>query len=86
MDILIEFLVGLFVELPMESEHVKTRTKTILFLIVCGILDAFTGFLFYQMCFVQQDLTGSVICGAVLLFLLALTIFGSISGHKRNWK
>ena len=86
MDILIEFLIGLFVELPMESEHVKTRTKTILFLIVCGILDALTRFLFYQMCFVQQDLMGSVICGAVLLFLLALTIFGSISGHMRNWK
>ena len=86
MDILFEFLVGLFVELPMESEHVKTRTKTILFLIVCGILDALTGFLFYQVCFIQRDLVGSVLCGAILLFLLALTIFGSISGHKRNWK
>ena len=86
MDILFVILVGLFVELPMESEHVKTRTKTILFLIVCGILDAFTGFLFYQMCFVQRDLMGSILCGAVLLFLLALTIFGSISGHTRNSK
>ena len=46
MDILIEFLIGLFVALPMESEHVKTRTKTILFLIVCGILDALSGFSF----------------------------------------
>ena len=86
MDVLFEFLVGLFVELPMESEHVKTRTKTILFLIVCGILDALTGFLFYQVCFIQHDLVSSVLCGAVLMFLLALTIFGSISGHKRNWK
>ena len=86
MDILFELLVGLFVELPMESEHVKTRTKTILFLVVCGILDALTGFFFYQVCFVNHDLVGSVLCGAVLLFLLGLTIFGSINGHKRGWK
>ena len=86
MDFLFELIVGLFVELPMESEHVKTRTKTLIFLMVCGILDALTGFFFYQVCFVQRDLVGSVLCGAVLLFLLGLTIFGPISGHKRGWK
>ena len=86
MDFIIELIVGLLVELPMESEHVKTRTKTIIFLVLCGILDTLTGFLFYQVCFVQQDLVGSVLCGAIFLFLLGLTIFGSISGHKRGWK
>ena len=86
MDFIIELIVGLFFELPMESENVKTRTKTILFLILCGALDALTGFLFYQVCFVQHDLVGSVLCGAVLLFLLGVTIFGTINGHKRNWK
>ena len=86
MDFLFELIVGLFVELPMESEHVKTRTKTIIFLVVCGLLDALTGFLFYQVCFVQRNLVSTVLCGAVLLFLLGVTIFGSISGHKRDWK
>lgn len=86
MDFLIELLVGLFFELPMESENVRTRTKTILFLILCGLLDGLTAFLFYQVCFVQHDPVSSVICGAALLFLLCVTIFGAINGHKRNWK
>ena len=85
-EIIMEVIMGLFVEIPMESEHVKTWAKTVIFLVVCGLLDGFAGFLFYQVCFVQFNLFSTVVVGAVLLFLLGLTIFGAITGHKRDWK
>ena len=85
-EIILEVILGIFVEIPMESEHVKTWIKTVFFLVLCGFIDGFVGFFFYQVCFVQRDLPGSVMIGAVLLFLLGVTIFGAVYGHKRNWK
>ncbi len=85
-EIITEVIMVLFVEVPMESENVKTWIKTAIFLVICWLLDILGGFLFYQVCFVQHDVIGSVLCGAVLLFLLGLTIFGAIDGHKRGWK
>lgn len=85
-EILLEFILELFVGASMESETLKTRTKTVIFLLVCGIVDALAGFFFWEMCFVEKNTTGSLLCGAVLLFMLGLTIFGAISGHRRNWK
>ena len=85
-EIILEFILELFVGIPMESEKVKTRTKTVLFLLACGLVDGLCIYLYWQMCFVERNITGSLVCGAVLLFMLGLTIFGAISGHKRNWK
>ena len=85
-EIIMEVIMGLFVELPMESEHIKTWVKTVIFLVLCGLLDGLAGFLFYQVCFIEHDIVFSVLIGAVLLFLLWATIYGAITGHKRDWK
>ena len=85
-EIIMDFILELFVGVPMESDRVKTWTKTVLFLLVCGLVDGLCIYQYWQMCFVEKDTTGSLLCGAVLLFMLVLTIFGAISGHKRNWK
>lgn len=90
MDVLFEFLVGLFMEAPMEmiseSRHLKTWVKTVLIFLFCNILTLVLLVLAWYMYGKQgfgQDVKAALVLAGV--FLTASSIV-CIIGHRKGWQ
>jgi uncharacterized membrane protein YhaH (DUF805 family) len=89
MDILLEFILGLLFELPldaaMESKRLKTGVKTAVFALLGGLLVAFFAFLTVQTWQSGGGMSGIVMTLITISFAI-LIVWGAIDGHKRDWK
>ena len=89
MDFLVEIIMELLFELPldaaMESRKLKTGVKTAIFSVLCGIITALLGGITVLM-WQDQDSTGTFFMALITLGMLLMTVFGAIRGHKRKWK
>ncbi len=89
MDFLVEIIMELLFELPldaaMESRKLKTGVKTAIFSVLCGIITALFGGITVLM-WQAQDSTGTFFMALITLGMLLMTVFGAIRGHKRKWK
>ena len=89
MDFLVEIIMELLFELPldaaMESKKLKKSVKTAIFSVICGIITALFGLIAVLM-WSDHDTTGAFFMTLITLGMLAMTVFGAIRGHKRNWK
>ena len=89
MDFLVEIIMELLFEVPleaaMESKKLKKSVKTTIFCIIGGGITVLFGAITALM-WIDNDATGAFFMILITLGMLAMTIFGAIRGHKRNWK
>lgn len=89
MDFLVEIIMELLFEVPLEaamdSKKLKKSVKTVIFCAICGSITALFGVLTALM-WMDSDSTGTFFMVLLTLGMLAVTVFGAIRGHKRNWK
>ena len=83
MEFVMEFLLGLFFEIPfdmaMESKRLKTWVKTLLFSLVCGVISVVLAIIAFEPPFILEV---AVIWGIWTIF----SVVGAIIGHRRKWK
>ena len=86
MDIIIEFILELVFGSILESEKVKTGTKTALMVVISLVLEAFFIFACYWL-----GRNGAHPLLTIAVVVLAVwfgwvSIRETVSGHKRGWK
>ena len=90
MDFLMELIMGILFEAPieatMESKRVKTWIKTTLFVVLGSVVEALFLFLAYMSCFVDKEPVLTIIALALVVGWLIVIIYGAIHGHKHKWK
>lgn len=90
MDFLVELILALLFEVPieiaMESKRLKTGVKTAIFSVLGGGITLLFVAITVQKWISGDDLTGSFFMKLISLVMLAGVIFGAIHGHKRKWK
>lgn len=90
MDFLIEILMGLFFELPlegtMESKTLKTWVKTAIWSVLMGIIVVLILISALDVWVDQNDPPRSICLICLALFVLVLTVVCAIWGHKHKWK
>ena len=90
MDFLIEIILELLFEVPieaaMESRRLKTGVKTALFCVLGGVITLFFAALTVQKWIANDDFTGAFFMTLITALMLFGVIFGAIHGHKRKWK
>lgn len=89
MDFLVEIIMELLFEVPleaaMESKKLKKCVKTAIFCIICGGITALFAVITALM-WLDNDDTGAFFMTLMTMGMLAMTIFGAVRGHNRNWK
>lgn len=89
MDFLVELVLTLLFEVPvetaMESRRLKTWVKTTIFSVLGGGVTLFLVYLSVYTWQNQNTLDSFFVTLIAVVFAL-LVIFGAIRGHKRNWK
>ena len=90
MDELVEIILELLFELPLdaalENKKLKTGVKTAIFSVLGGGITLLFVAITVQKWISGDDLTGSSFMTLISLVMLAGVIFGAIHGHKRKWK
>ena len=89
MDFLVELVLTLLFEVPvetaMESRRLKTWVKTTIFSVLGGGVTLFLVYLSVYTWQNQNTLDSFFVTLIAVIFAL-LVVFGAIRGHKRNWK
>ena len=89
MDFLVELILEILFEAPidaaMESKRLKTGVKTAIFCVLGGALFVFFAFLSFS-AWIRRDVTAGVFMTAITVVFLFCVIVGAIRGHKRKWK
>lgn len=89
MDFLVELVISLLFEVPveaaMESKRLKTGVKTAIFAVLGGLLTVFFWYLSIC-CWLRSDATATFFMTIISAIFTVGVIFGAIHGHKRNWK
>lgn len=90
MEFLMELIMGILFEAPieatMESKRVKTWIKTTLFVILGAAVDVLFILVACSVCFSDHDPSGSIIFWILAVGWTALILYGAIVGHKHKWK
>ena len=90
MDELVEIILELLFELPLdaaiESKKLKTGVKTAIFSVLGGGITLFFAAVTVQKWIAQDDTTGAFFMTLVTAVLFLGVIFDAIHGHKRKWK
>ena len=90
MDFLLELIVGIFFEAPldaaMESRRVKTWVKTMLFSLLGGAMAVLFNVMTVSVWQDQRNITSTIILALITLCWTAFVVWGAIHGHKRKWK
>lgn len=83
--LILEIFVGLPIEAAMESAKLSKMIKTVLFVLIGGVMTVFFGFCTWEV-WEQQDDAGTFCMTLITVGMLLLTVCGAIRGYKRNWK
>lgn len=90
MDVLIEFLVGFFFQMPMEmaleSKRLKPWVKTALMFVVCNLLTILMVFIAVSMADGDAPAGDIAIPGVIAALMFGLSIYVCATGHKRGWQ
>jgi len=89
MDFLVELILELLFEVPLDlamgNRRLKKSVKTVIFSLLGGGLTVLFGAI-AAICWFDGDSTGAFFVALVTLVMLIITVFGAIRGHRNNWK